>query len=217
MAKVKHPAPARVRSKVGNKRARTKLLATGQAYISGQAAADPGGKLAPQAQLVSTTRTTLVGTLAKRTDLLAQLATNQSVIVQADFAYGNACTGYAGAAAALAAGNPALLADLGVAMAQNPTKPENEVILAPVASVVAGKVDGDATIKCHRVPGAGSYLFEYKLEPSQPTDPWLGNISTKLASTTVSGLAPAQLIRARVRAIGVAPGPWSVEVVGRAK
>jgi hypothetical protein len=217
MAKVKHPAPARVRPKVGNRRARNKLLATGQAYISGQAAADSGGKLATQAQLVGTTRATLVTTLGKRTDLLAQLATNQSAIVTADYNYGTACTGYAGAAAALAAGNPSLLADLGVAVAQAATKLADEVIVAPVAKIVAGKNDGDATIKCHRVPGAGSYLFEYKLEPSQPTDPWLGNVSTKLVSTTVSGLAAAQLIRARVRAIGVAPGPWSVEVVGRAK
>jgi hypothetical protein len=102
-------------------------------------------------------------------------------------------------------------------VAQSPTKPGDEVIVAPVATIVAGKNDGEATIKCHRVPSAGSYLFEYKLEPSQPTDPWLGNINTKLVSTTVSGLAPAQLLRARVRAIGAAPGPWSVEVVGRAK
>ncbi len=217
MGKTKRPAPARVRPKVGSKKARTKLLATGQAYISGQAAADPGGKLAPQAQLVSTTRTAVVTAVTKRADLLAQLATNQGTIVQADFAYGNALTGYAGAAATFAAGDPTLLASLGVAMVQSPTKPENEVIVAPVASVVAGKADGEAIIKCHRVPSAGSYLFEYKLEPSQPTDPWLGNVVTKLVSTTVSGLAPAQLIRARVRAIGVAPGPWSVEVVGRAK
>jgi hypothetical protein len=67
------------------------------------------------------------------------------------------------------------------------------------------------------VTNAGSYVFQYKLEPSLPTDPWLGTVPTKLASTIISGLAPEQLIRARAQAVGVAVGPWSVEVVGRAR
>jgi hypothetical protein len=214
---VKHPAPARVRPKVGSRKARTKLLATGQDYISGQAAADPQGKLAPEAQQVSTTRATLLAQLAKRADLKAQLDTIQGAIVLSGDAYATACTGYAGAAATFAGGDASLLATLGVQRVLASSSPATETIVAPVVSILLGKADGEAKIKCHRVPHAGAYQFEYKLEPSQPTDPWLGNAVTKLVSTDVSGLAPGQLLRARARAIGAAPGPWSVEVVGRAK
>jgi hypothetical protein len=66
------------------------------------------------------------------------------------------------------------------------------------------------------VPRAGAYVFEYKLEPSQPADPWLNAATTTQASAMVHGLAPEQQIRGRVRAIGVTAGPWSAEVVGRA-
>ncbi len=83
--------------------------------------------------------------------------------------------------------------------------------------VLAGAILGEAKLKCGAVPHAGSYVFQYKLEPSQPTNPWLGNISTKLVWTNVAGLAPEQLIRARVQAVGVTAGPWSTEMVGRAK
>jgi hypothetical protein len=86
-----------------------------------------------------------------------------------------------------------------------------------VLSIVKGPNEGDAKLKCGRVPYAGSYVFEYKLEPSLPTDPWLGTITTKLSSAPLTGLPAAQLIRARARAIGVTAGPWSVEVVGRAR
>jgi hypothetical protein len=40
---------------------------------------------------------------------------------------------------------------------------------------------------------------------------------TKHVTTTVSGLAPEQLVRGRVRAIGGVAGAWSAEVVGRAQ
>ncbi len=215
-ANVKHPPPARVRPKVGSKRNRNALLALGQKYISGQSAADPQGKLATQATAVGTTRTALVALLTKKADLTAQLDANQGAIVIADAQYGEAIAGYASAAAAYVNGDASLLANLGVDAASNPTKP-GEPVGTAVLTIKPGAQDGDAVLKCRRVPKASAYLFEYKLEPSQPTDPWLGNFTTKLASVTVPGLAPAQAIRGRVRAIGVTPGPWSVEVVGRAK
>jgi hypothetical protein len=217
MGNGKHPTPARVRPKVGNKKNRNALLATGQQYVSGQATADPQNKLQQQAQAVAGTRTSLVALLAKRSDLKAQLDTTQGAIVIADAQYGQALTTYAGAAATLAAGDASLLASLGVASAAPPTKSADAVIDTPVLKVGQGPAQGDAELRCKAVPHAGSYLFQYKLEPSQPTDPWLGNIATKIVSTIVHGLPPAQLIRGRVQAIGVAPGPWSVEVVGRAK
>jgi hypothetical protein len=214
---IKHPAPARVRPRVGLRKNRNDRLATGLEYISGQAAADPQNKLQTLAQGVVTTRTSLVALLGKRSDLQAQLASAQGAIVIGDAQYAQALTAYAGGAATFAAGDASLLASLGVAAVQPPTKPAAEVIGTPVLGVGPGPASGDAKLKCKRVPHAGSYVFQYKLEPSLPTDPWLGNVTTKLAWTIVAGLPPAQLIRGRVQAIGVAPGPWSVEVVGRAK
>ena len=217
MSNPKHPSPARVRAKVGAGRTRNSRLAIGQKYVAGQVAADPQNKLQTLAQSVGTVRTSLVALLGTKATLQAQLDTNQGAIVAADAQYAAALVGYADAAAAFADGDASVLAALGVEAAANPTKPGSEVIVAPVLTIAAGAASGEAKLKCGRVPYAGSYLFQYKLEPSLPTDPWLGNIATKLVSTMLSGLPAAQAVRARVQAIGVAPGPWSVEVVGRTK
>ena len=217
MPSKKHPAPAKVRPKVGVKKSRTTLLATGQQYVSGQASGDPGNKLQPLAQAVGAGRTSLLALLGTRANLKAQLSTNQGAIVTADAQYGAALTAYATGAAVFCNGDPSVLATLGVAQAASPTKPSTETTGTPVLKVAAGATVGEVKLKCGRVLHAGSYVFQYKLEPSQPTDPWLATIPTKLASTSVGGLAPEQLIRARAQAVGVVAGPWSAEVVGRAK
>ena len=213
----KHPNPPRVRPRIGSTSSRPRLLDVGQKYVSGQASGDPQNKLQPQAQAVANTRTALVALLGRKSDLQGQLSSAQGAIIVARAGYLGALAAYANAAAQAANGDASVLTSLGVDTAANPSKPETEVITAPVVTVVPGANPGDVKLRCGRVPRAGAYVFEYKLEPSQPADPWLGNTSTKLVSTLVSGLAPAQLIRARARAIGVTASPWSVEVVGRAK
>ena len=213
----KHPPPAVVRPKVGASRSRTKRLNIGQAYVSAQPQGDPQNKLATQIQAVSQTRTSLVALLGKKSDLKAQLTKNAGDIVNADSAYATALVDYASAGAVFAAGDASALSALGIAQAQTPVKTVDEILVAPVVKLAAGTADGQVICRCHSVPYAGAYQFEYKLEPSQPADPWLGNIATKLVATLVSGLAPAQLVRVRARAVGAQPGPWSVEVVGRAK
>ena len=211
----KHPSPARVRGKVGVKRTRTQFLDLGQQYISGQIAGDPQAKLTTEVQAVVTTRTSLMALLSKRADLKATLDTTQGAIVVADAAYAKALHGYADAAADLAAGDASVLANLG-GTAAGTAKPSTAAVDAPVLTVAAGPSSGEVELSCARVPGAGAYIFEYKLEPSLVTDPWLGDLTTKLVSVMIPGLAAVQLVRARVRAVGVTAGPWSVEVVGRA-
>ena len=83
----KHPAPAKVRGKVGAKKKRSALLDVGQKYISGQVQGDPGNKLAPQAGEVAQTRTSLVALLGTKSDLKAKLTKNAGDIVLADTAY----------------------------------------------------------------------------------------------------------------------------------
>jgi hypothetical protein len=202
---------------VGPKKSRAKLLDLGQKYVSSQATGDPQNKLQAQAQDVGAKRAAVVKLLGDKSALQAQLGKNAADLVVADVEYVGSLVAYANAASTFANGDASVLATVGVDEAAKPTKPADEVIVAPVLKVVAGAVEGTVELKCDRVPHAGAFVFEYKLEPSQPTDPWLGNITTKLAKTTVTGLAPAQLVRGRVRAVGVVPGPWSVEVVGRAK
>jgi len=213
----KHPSPARVRPRVGSKSSRPKLLDVGQRYVSGQASGDAQNKIQAQAQAVATTRTALVALLGRKSDLRGQLTSTQGAIVVANAGYAGALVAYANAAAQLAEGDSSVLTSLGVDAAASPTRPGTEVIIAPVVKVQAGANAGEVKLRCGRVPHAGAYVFEYKLEPSQPTDPWLGNVTTKLAQTTVTGLAPVQAVRARARAVGVTSGPWSEEVVGRAK
>ena len=213
----KHPAPAKVRPKVGAKKSRNKLLATGQAYISAQPQGDPQNKLQNEIQAVVTTRTSLTALLGTRSNLKAQVTKNNGDIVVADANYQTAVGNYATAAGVFSAGDASVLANLGVAEALKPTKPADEILVAPVLKLAQGLAAGELALRCNKVAHAGAYVFEYKPEPSLPTDPWVGNVTTKLVATTVSGLAAAQLIRARVRAVGATLGPWSVEVVGRAK
>jgi hypothetical protein len=135
-------------------------------------------------------------------------------------AHDQATMDYANAAAEVAGGDPSVLATLGVTVAAKGVKGAHDNVGAPALSVGVGVNDGDALFKCKAEPYAGAYVFQYKLEPSQITDPWLpaaGPIMTKYPHTTVSGLAPEQAVRGRVRAVGGLPGPWSAEVVGRAR
>ncbi len=152
----KHPAPPKVRPKVGPVKSRTIALATGQKYISGQASADPGNKLQTQAQGVSTLRTSLVALLGKRSDLQAQLASTQGAIVVCDAQYGEALTAYATGAGVFCAGDASLLASLGVAQAASPTKPSTETMGAPVLKVGPGANLGRPSSRCGRVEFAGS-------------------------------------------------------------
>jgi hypothetical protein len=214
----KHPKPARVRPKVGLSRAKeaTKLeISAG--YLASQASNDPTNKLGPQAGTLKSTRANLVALLGTQDTIKAQTEANDAAIVVAFAAHDQATMEYANAAATIAAGDASLLATLGVAAAMSGTKGSHDEVGTPALTIAAGTNDGDVLFKCKAVPHAAAYMFEYKLEPSQPTDPWLGALVTKHAQTTVHGLPKEQAIRGRARAIGGAPGPWSAEVIGKAQ
>jgi len=46
-------------------------------------------------------------------------------------------------------------------------------VAAPVVTSWRARATGRPSLACSRVPYAGAYIFQYKLEPSQPSDPWL--------------------------------------------
>jgi hypothetical protein len=217
---VKHPPPEQVQAAVDLGRTRAQRLELTQTYLSSQAQSDPLNQLAPEATKLLGARKTLLATLVTKSDIQAQADKNAADLVLADAAHDQAAREYAFGAAKLAKGDASLLATLGPRAAKKPKKGANKVVGAPTKLVVAtGAAEGEAAPKCARVPGAGAYRFEYKLEPSLPADPWLppGGITTKFARTTIPDLPPNQLIRARVCAIGETAGPWSEEVVGRAR
>lgn len=217
---VKHPPPVQVHAAVDLARTRDKRLERTQTYLASQAQNDPTKQLAAEAAKLDAARKALVATLATKADIQAQADKNAADLVLADAAHDEAAKEYVFGAGKLAKNDASLLATLGPRAAKKPKKGAKKVVDAPTKLVVApGEVDGEAAPKCARVPGAGAYKFEYKLEPSLPQDPWLppGGITTKFARTTIPDLPPNQLLRARVCAIGETAGPWSEEVVGRAR
>jgi hypothetical protein len=216
----KHPKPPRVRPKVGLAQAKEdKKLEISAGYLASQASNDPTNALAPQASALKAQRANLVALLGTHDTLMAQKDANDAAIVVAFAGHDQAIMSYANAAATFAAGDASVLSTLGVTAASSTKSPAKDDVGAPTLVIVAGLVDGDAVLKCKAVAHAGAYMFEYKLEPSLPTDPWLpsGALVTKHAQATVGGLPKGQAIRGRARAVGAAPGPWSDEVVGKAQ
>jgi hypothetical protein len=220
MAMRKHPAPVHLRPKVDLNQGTGKKLALSQCFLSAQASADPQNKLGPQAASLAAARHNLTGKLARKADIKATLDLAQADLVVAIDQHDQAMKNYARDAAKLAGADVSALATLGVEAATRAAKGANDNVDAPEAlGISPGANPGAVRLKCGKVAHATAYVFEYKVEPSQPADPWLpeGGIQTKRVSTTLTGLAPGQAIRARARAIGGMAGPWSEEVVGRAK
>ena len=214
--------PKPVKGKVSTEKSKqtAKRLEISQGYLAAQQANDPTNQLAPQVAALVAARTTLTGGLAKKPLIAAEATANEAVILTGGIAHEEAMVDYVRAASKMAGSNPATLLALGVPVAAKGVKGANNVVGAVEGLTVgAGKIAGEATLKAKGVAHAASYIFQYKLEPSLPTDPWLppNGIITKHVSATVTGLAPQQLIRARAAAVGGAPGPWSAEVVGRAR
>jgi hypothetical protein len=213
-------APKQVQPKVAARGPRDKKLAIGAKFLAGQGLADPQNQLGPQAAAVASTRTNLIALLGQKVVIKAQADQNQVQINVAVQKHDAALTDYARAAAAFAGSNAALLGQLGVDDVVKAPAGANDVVGATAKLTVgAGESFGDALLKCRRVAYATAYVFQYKLEPSKPEDPWLPpeGIQTKHAKVIIPALPPAQLVRGRVRAIGGKLGPWSEEVVGRTK
>lgn len=216
-----HLVPPQVRLKVELNKPLPDKLGLGAFYLAAQVKADPQNKLGPQAAALSAACQSITTKLGLRVDLKAQAAANNANITREISRLNAALMDYARAAARLAGTDALVLGTLGVVAAKKGgPRGANKVPDAPTGLVISvGATPGEALLKCRKVAYAGAYVFEYKLEPSQPADPWLpdGGIQTMLVSATVKGLAPSQQIRVRVRAIGALSSAWSEAVVGRAR
>lgn len=220
MASQKHPPPVHLRPKLDRRKALDKKLAKTEVYVAAQGLADPQNKLGPEAATLAAARANVIALLGNRVDLKAKTDINEAALVIAVDAHDTAQKDYANAAARFAGSDVSLLSTLGVETAKPTAKIAINEVDAPTDVVIMeGANPGDAPVKCRRVAHAGSYMFQYKLEPSRPEDPWLpeGGIQTKYARTILTDLLPGQPIRVRICAIGGVTGPWSEEVVGRAR
>jgi hypothetical protein len=214
-------APAPVEPKIGTLKTLNEKLARGAGYLGAQVKGDPTNKLSVQVTALSAAHQEVTAKLVTKNKLQLDVNANNLDILTAVRHLDNATIDYARAAARFADTDTVLLAALGVEAAKKGgNKAGTKVPEAPVLlAIAAGANPGEALLRCRKVARAGSYVFEYKAEQALPTDPWLpgGGIQTTFVSAMVSGLAPSQHIRARVRAIGATSGPWSEEVVGRAR
>lgn len=107
---------------------------------------------------------------------------------------------------AMAADNPALVADGGFALVQapSPTQPMGKVsgnMLTP------GENDGTGRGKWDREPGAKSYEVE---TAANPAGPWTHSQTVTGTHAEFTGQTSGQKLWSRVRAINkLGPGPWS--------
>lgn len=196
-------------------------LGLGGTYMTAQAqaAAPLGEKVAAQAATLKQMHDTLVKKVAERKTLDDLIVVKDGEITAAVQDYDAALQEYALGAVKAADGDVVTLTTLGVTPA---TTSKSKIVGPPEAPrnvrVLAGPAPGSLIVKHSRPAGSGSFAVQYKLEPSQPEDPWQAPeaLQSKSAVHELDGLAAAQLVRVRVRALGDEWGPFSVEVVGRA-
>lgn len=196
-------------------------LSLGGTYMTAQsqAAAPLGEKVATQAAALKQAHGMLVQKVADRKNLDDLILIKDGEITAAIQDYDAALQEYALGAVKAANGDVVTLTTLGVTPASTS---KSKIVGPPEAPgnvrVLAGPTPGSLIVKHNRPAGAGSFAVQYKLEPSQPGDPWQApeTLQSKLAVHALDGLAAAQLVRVRVRALGDEWGPFSIEVVGRA-
>jgi hypothetical protein len=124
----------------------------------------------------------------------------------------DALLAYASSAARVAAGNAAVLASLGV-------WPENALPTCSDVLVQPGEAPGQAVVTFTCPYPTAFFVVEYRPEAAGALDDWtpLDVLPSEDGRAVIDGLAPGQAIRARVRAVGNASGPWSDEAVGAAR
>lgn len=197
-------------------------LSLGETFITAQHRAETtlGAKVTTQATAVKQTRDALVLKVAERKELQDAIIVKDGEVTAAVQRYDMALQDYAMGAAKAADGDVITLQTLGVTPVAisrprrtGPPKAPEKIRLLP------GPASGSLLIKHSRPAGAGSFAVQYKLEPSRPEDPWQApeTLQSKAPVQQLDGLAPGQLVRVRVRALGAGWGPYSEEVLGRAQ
>ena len=81
-------------------------------------------------------------------------------------------------------------------------------------TVVNGPYPGSMELSVERIPGAGSYVFEYAAWPVTETTPW-EKISVRSRTYTIKGLTSGQQYAFRATAVGFDDTPVYSDVISR--
>jgi hypothetical protein len=216
--------PTKVKAKAGTAgKTQAQKLKVSQTYLAAQAQSPVGTQIAQETAALKASRDTLLSRIQERANLRAQLDEKEIEVLTAEADHDTAIQDYAHEAANIAKDDPTVLQGLGVERALTHRGPR-----AARPADVPGKVRlmpgvdfGSARMKWTRPEGAGAFVAQYRIEepPGVATTEWTPaeGFATSGVSWEIDGLPPAAHLRGRVRAIGAERGPWSEEVLGRAR
>lgn len=97
---------------------------------------------------------------------------------------------------------------------KTPTVPVRVMKKPAEFTVVNGPYPGSIELSVERIPGAGSYIFEYAVWPVTETTPW-EKISVKSHTYTIKGLTSGQQYAFRSTAVGFDATPVYSDVISR--
>jgi hypothetical protein len=216
--------PPKVRAKTGTAgKTQAEKLETSSTCLAAQAQSPVGAQVAAEAAALKAARADLVTKNQERTDILAALEKKDIEILNAEAVHDTAIQDYTHRAAIVAKDDATVLKGLGAEpvtaqrspRATGPADVPGNVRLGPGADT------GSALTRWSRPDGAGAFVAQYRLEPAAgaPATDWTPaeGFATNKLSWQIDGLPPAAHLRVRVKAIGAEVGPWSDEVLGRAR
>ena len=226
--KKKTKQPARLRARQVNARTpQATLMEQANEMVAAQAQSPVGSQLTNEIADVKAA-ITAVGTANTAHDTAAAtLATAQTNVITAEDGLVDAMNAYAQKAVKISKNDPAVVKTTAVQTVSNVRQPKDTGPAAVVTgiSAVPWKETGQSKVHWKRPPGAAAFIAQYMLEPTSPPAPgapppqWLPSdgYSTKNVEWIIDGLPPAANLRVRIRAIGAELGPWSDEVLGKAR
>lgn len=222
---MKNQPPPKVRPKAGTSgKTGTQKLDLGKECLAAQAQSPVGSQIATEAAALKAARDAVIARGEELTNLRAELDKKQLELRTAESDLDTAIENYAHEAANIAKDDPSVLLGLGVeaAATQRAPRAEGPAEMPSNVRVLLGEDSGTVIVKWTRPIGAGAFLAQYKLEPQAagaPPSDWspAEGFATKKVEWAIDNLPPAAHVRVRVRSIGAEVGPWSEEVLGRAR
>ncbi len=226
--KKKSGSPPKARGKMGDLRKTTAKLKKVNEYLAAQPNSPAGSQVATQATALKAALSTYTGAAATYVTAKAAADKAESDEVAADAALDTSVKNYVNAGNEVAAGDADVLKSLAIdAAALRSAAPAGPPPAPATLTIAEGEVSGETKLKWGPRPlGVAAFVVQYKLEALPPGSPagtpapdWspVGGYHTKKLEWVVDGLPPAAAIRGRVQSIGDELGPWSDDVLGKAR
>jgi hypothetical protein len=221
---VKNQLPPKVKPKTGTgAKTQAETLEMSQLYLAAHAQSPVGAQIEEEAAALKAARGALILRDQELTDLRAELDKKELELLTAEEEHDTAIEDYAHRAGNIAKDDATVLQGLGVeAAAPRGPRADGPTDIPGNLRVLPGPASGSSIVKWTRPVGAGAFLAQYRLESeaggASPSE-WVpvDGFATKKVKWPIENLPPAAHLRVRVRAIGAEAGPWSEEVLGRAR